>query len=379
LTSLRFFAALMIVLLHARLYAQPSLGLFKWPWLAGMPETLVHGVSFFFVLSGFILTHVYMNRPPAGSGYWRFIALRFGRLWPVYTFALVLLMISALTPIAIVRHDSVAFDGTGWFDKWLVLDMNLPMLQSWSPWLVHQQSWNAVSWTVSTEFMFYFAFPFLVVGIVRTWGWKLAGAAAIVAAFLAIDHFWVHGSQESGVDILYANPLYRGFEFVLGMAAYVLWSRRIRRLELPPQAWTAIEAAALLLVIAWLYAPVWAILANVRWVDVAGSAPFFAVLIVVLASARGRAGQALSLAPLVFLGEISYSIYILHLLLMKVLWSHGVHNISAAIFFALLIAVCSATYFAIERPARDWVRRTVSTTRREDVPAPVPAAALSGD
>lgn len=55
LTGLRFFAAFAIVLLHLKLAI-------KLPLLELMGQTLVHGVSFFFVLSGFILTHVYSNK-----------------------------------------------------------------------------------------------------------------------------------------------------------------------------------------------------------------------------------------------------------------------------------------------------------------------------
>ena len=56
LTSLCFVAAMMIVVVHCGAINMP------WPWLKHAPGTLVHGVSFFFVLSGFILTHVYRSR-----------------------------------------------------------------------------------------------------------------------------------------------------------------------------------------------------------------------------------------------------------------------------------------------------------------------------
>src|SRR5579863_1388808 len=86
LTSLRFVAAMMIVFWHCAGAGMP------WPWLRYAPASLVHGVSFFFVLSGFILTHVYRSR--GFPGYKRFVTLRIGRLWPVHAVAIGVLLIS---------------------------------------------------------------------------------------------------------------------------------------------------------------------------------------------------------------------------------------------------------------------------------------------
>ena len=229
LTTLRFFAAMMIVLLHAKLY-------FAWAWLQFVPGTLVHGVSFFFVLSGFILTHVYTSNPI--PSYFRFVMLRAGRLWPIHAFAALILVISALTPLAIVRPDSITFDGDGIFNRWYVLAMNLAMVHSLSPYLVHIFSWNSVSWSISTEFGFYLVFPFLIVRIEKTWGWKLAASAGLVVAMLVADHLFTltRGAGSNELAPTYANPLFRGFEFCLGMAAYVFWHRHIRNADLSPWA-----------------------------------------------------------------------------------------------------------------------------------------------
>ena len=107
LTSLRFIAAMMIVLLHAQQYFAA-----QWTWLSLVPGAAVHGVSFLFVLSGFILTHVYRSRPFPGYG--RFILTRFARLWPIHVFALLVL-------VTFVRQDFITFDGPDIFSKWVVL------------------------------------------------------------------------------------------------------------------------------------------------------------------------------------------------------------------------------------------------------------------
>ena len=345
---------MMIVLLHAKLY-------FPWAWLQFTPGTLVHGVSFFFVLSGFILTHVYTSKPI--PPYFRFVTLRAGRLWPIHAFAVLLLVISALTPLAIVRADSITFDGDGIFNRWYVLAMNLAMVHSLSPYLVHLFSWNSVSWSISTEFGFYLVFPFLIVGIEKTWGCKLAAAAGLVVMMLVVDRLF-NLTRGSGPDELmwtYANPFFRGFEFCLGMAAYVLWHRHVRNVDFPPWIWTIVEAAMIVIVIAWLYSDLFnrvnAIVFTKRWFEVAGSSWVFAALIVTFASGRGIIGRFLGLWPCVFLGEISYSIYMLHHILMKAFFSHDLLNAGEIIFFGVLIIVSALGYMLIECPARNAVRR----------------------
>src|SRR5688572_22687863 len=88
LTSLRFAAAAMIVVLHTR-------GVFGLPADWGEPFAFAQAVPFFFVLSGFILTHVYPNLDAAGSR--RFLVARVARLWPAHaaTFLLTLLPVAA--------------------------------------------------------------------------------------------------------------------------------------------------------------------------------------------------------------------------------------------------------------------------------------------
>src|SRR5207249_11094077 len=81
LTSLRFIAAAMIVVHHTR-------GCFGIPPRWGDPFPLQHGVSFFFVLSGFILTYVYPSLRLSGAP--RFWWARFARVWPAHAFAFVL-------------------------------------------------------------------------------------------------------------------------------------------------------------------------------------------------------------------------------------------------------------------------------------------------
>ena len=157
LTSLRFFAALMIVYHH-------STGQFGIKGISGI--NFGQGVSFFFVLSGFILAYVY---PKLES--WieikRFLRARVARLWPGYVASFLLGF--WLAPYA-------------WDTK--IAITNLLMVQAWIPMSSYYFSYNAVSWSISTEFFFYFIFSFLIINWNSTWLIKLGLSGALLIALM---------------------------------------------------------------------------------------------------------------------------------------------------------------------------------------------------
>ena len=155
LTSLRFFAAAMIVVLHIQ-----AVGLF------GVKTTGIswgQGVSFFFVLSGFILTHVY----PEARGEGRGPALLAGRVSRV-----------SGRPISRVSCSASCCLPIGW--KTDTAAAHLFMVQAWVPLSKYFFSYNAVSWSVSVEFLFYLLFPLLIANLDRNWWIKLALSGAVV-------------------------------------------------------------------------------------------------------------------------------------------------------------------------------------------------------
>jgi peptidoglycan/LPS O-acetylase OafA/YrhL len=96
LTSSRFFAALYVVLFHlqtCQLIAGPS-------WFRKFCSIGYTGVSFFFVLSGFILVYTYAGRDQSAREFWR---ARFARVYPAYAFSL--LAIAFIYFPAVMSHD----------------------------------------------------------------------------------------------------------------------------------------------------------------------------------------------------------------------------------------------------------------------------------
>jgi peptidoglycan/LPS O-acetylase OafA/YrhL len=165
LTSLRFFAALTIVVEHSRGTFLSERVLAAWP--------LDQAVAFFFVLSGFVLFHVYPDLPNR-QAIVRFWLARVARLWPAHLGALlVLLLLAGNQMYRLLGTDSVP-----------IIVANVLLVHAWIPLRDFYFSLNAVSWTISTEWAFYLLFPVLILGFKSTWHWKLLGAAALLVGLM---------------------------------------------------------------------------------------------------------------------------------------------------------------------------------------------------
>lgn len=204
LTSLRFFAALAIVTEHSRGVFLSQDVLTAWP--------LDQAVSFFFVLSGFVLFHVYPDLPDK-QAIGRFWLARVARLWPAHLSALLVLLLFMADQIHLLLGS----------DSLIIVVANLFLVQAWIPLPDFYFSLNAVSWTISTEMGFYLLFPVLILGFRSTWQWKIFVAAALLIGLIVICNAWRipdYSADYKGITahgLLYISPLGRLFEFVLGM------------------------------------------------------------------------------------------------------------------------------------------------------------------
>ena len=355
LTSLRFFAALMIVFHHAD-------GLFG---IGHAPLNLGQGVSFFFVLSGFILTFVYPSLD-SGREVRRFWLARFARIWPAYlvtflfAFALLLFEWNTLTGVA-----------------------HLAMVQAWVPLSVFYFSYNAVAWSISTEAFFYLAFPALIRNWARTWQVKLAATIVLLVALVAVTnalHLPEYANANNENDgwkstvhgLIYVNPLARLLEFVTGMVLARFWVAT----RSPSAGWTIAEIAALAACgAAMYYTPRFAEViraplgdAAALWMIHSGSFLAFASVVLVMAQGAGAISRLLRLRPLVVLGEISFSLYLLHQTLLSVWrtneWWQGF--VGGALFFSALLGLSALVWRVVEMPAR---RGILSLARPRQPPA----------
>src|SRR3569832_1237739 len=144
LTSMRFFAAMWVVLYH------------YWPNLDPHTPALVSkgylGVELFFVLSGFILCHVYLQG--AGEGRFKYGSFPWARLARVYPLHLATLlgvgaMAVGAAAVGIQHHNDIA--------NWSVLPANLLLVHAWG--FAKAAAWNHPSWSISAEWFAYLTFP----------------------------------------------------------------------------------------------------------------------------------------------------------------------------------------------------------------------------
>ncbi|MEW6313511.1 MAG: acyltransferase [Pseudomonadota bacterium] len=356
LTSLRFFAAALIVVYHA----SPAFG------VGEVPASFDQGVSFFFVLSGFILAYVY-PRLDGGVQMLRFWQARIARIWPGHVFAFLLVL--ALLPQAAWTISGVP--------ELAPAAANLVMVHAWIPYLDYYYSFNSPSWSISTEFFFYLCFPLLLWRWHHTWLLKLAATLLIAIAIVAYceihDLPWAE-TEFKGVSssaLIYIHPLGRLFEFTLGMVAELAWESWLL-FEIGAVEATLLEGSVVVLALAsiaygddvaffmqtWLDEPRHAL---AEWIIHSGSSLFFAALVAVIAMQRGWLSRLLQWPLLVLLGEASFAIYLTHQIILRRLVL-SVQQLPAwpnwlwyGIYWALVLAVSLLVWRYVECPARRFL------------------------
>lgn len=321
MTSLRFIAAFAVLVLHFR------------DLLGPLPDWVMrgivggqYGVTFFFVLSGFILSYRYQGwfaHGVDGVRYARFQRFRFARLYPVYLLGLLL-----DTPWHLMERAAagqLAVEGTTLWASWLI---NLVGLQAWVPAVPFAMYWNTPAWSVAAEFFFYACFPFVCAALARwprgqrgrvgLFAASLLGGAGLYALVIYFLNYVVRVQAETQYIVLVYNPLLRFSEFFAGCVAGHLWLHRPAQDALARRrVRDACIVASTLLVCLRVWLPdytgpsPWLWLLDVSFKYAAFVLPFTAIILAV-ASGRTLLSPLLECRGMVLLGEASYALYILH-------------------------------------------------------------------
>lgn len=375
LTSLRFVAAFAVLVLHYRDLLGPMPA-----WLMRGIVGGQYGVTFFFILSGFILTYRYKEWFAGGvtdTHFWRFQRFRAARIYPVYLLGLLL-----DTPWHVIERMQVgqlAAVGQTYWASWLI---NLVGLQAWVPAVPFAMFWNTPAWSVAAEFFFYATFPFVCAWLsarLRTTGSLatlfvavLVGGVALYAGVIYLLNYVFRVSGEAQYIVLVYNPLLRYSEFMAGCIAGQFFLRRqsLQRLSaadgVKARRWRdGVLVICMLAVCVRIWSPDYTGPSQWLWLlDVAIKyatfiAPFTAIILAV-ASGSTCLSWLLERPWMVLLGEASYALYIIHwsvttFLRMGYLGSYS----TPAVHFMFLLATVGASvlcYRYVEVPWRERLR-----------------------
>jgi len=332
---------------------------------------LQQGVSFFFVLSGFILFYKYPKLENARARF-KFWVYRVARIWPAHFTTALLFMLTLPSFLWWTSGNRTP----------LVILSNVTMLHAFFPPVKFYFGLNTPSWSISCEFFFYLMFPFLLAGWNKNWWIKLlASASLVLAVCFTYSLYGPHEVSNNNLYFLrwlvYINPVVRLFEFTLGMSTALLYSRlatSFAKWTVPEITWlqvTAVFVAFLSLAICSSVIrinPITMPSSYAEWLIGSGGAFAYAFLILAMAQTRGSCSRALSNPVLVWLGEISYSIYLVHYLLLDIYLVYFAPVCVAtnqpiwlcySIYWAALIAVCATIYYVVERPARKYLPKVI--------------------
>lgn len=339
---------------------------------------LAIAVDFFFVLSGFVIFASYHERLGQGFSRARFMLLRIGRLWPLHVAILLAFVALEILPLALG-------DGAGAFagrQSLETLPANFLLIQTF----VHPDAmtWNGPSWSISVELALYLLAAILLSRIPRMAPYVFAAmAAAAGIALMGVD--WkAYPAFAFGV-----TSVLRGIGgFGFGVFAAFLWLRLPSSPMWQRSApWLeGVTAAVALGVVAWP-------------MGMLSNHAAFALLVFVFAFDSGPLSRALSMRGFVWVGLISYSIYLVHPLVYRLTFpafrlietqtglaltaaeANGKLTIAptgfaaeivAGLFLAIVLIAAHVAYLLIERPTRDWSRRKAKQFGAEQAESAAP-------
>jgi peptidoglycan/LPS O-acetylase OafA/YrhL len=335
LTGLRAFAALLVVVHHfADNDGVLPLGIVR------LVDNWVWGVDIFFVLSGFILAYTYLPSRETAFGwgaYRSFIVKRFARVYPLHlvTFLAFVLMLNAAQRMGHeFTHSDVDYSTRTAVE-------NVLLVQAWG--LEKKLSWNFVSWSISAEwFAYLFLFPLCVKALSRLS--RVTCGVIVLACWLTLCLYcFLYNDGDVGLTtfgVLRIVP-----QFIAGY-----WLFRLVKTWEVGEVTMCVALVALMILMC-----------------VSTTLPFLLlplILLVIAGLANGGAiGKALSGNRVaVFLGEISFSIYLIHPILqiacnqvvrkLHVPRTPGVALLILLTELGVVVAGGALGYYLVEVPAR---------------------------
>lgn len=352
LTGIRAVAAFMVFLRHYPLFSpNSSIEIF----LANLCNEFHTGVTLFFVLSGFLLAHLYYDVATIKKSFLQhFYERRVVRIYPIF----LLLSVAALV-YGLVNQTTA---GGGSVKEFL---WSVTFIKAFS----QQTFFYGIpsSWSLTVEMCFYLVCPFIFVGMKR-----LGAVTEQVILFLLIGFLLVQLNIEAGGVVFFESRQFvlsstffgRSFEFFAGILAALYCRKIVAATTFPKFTLAAIAALIFIyagMAVATAYFNVPASFETLPGVVVQNYIlPIpFAFLLIGLVTERSRLQQLLASRIMVVLGKASYCFYLLHVsFVAELAWSlikTGNHILNMAIGFIVLNLFSVLIFYMIEQPLHHWL------------------------
>ncbi|MDX2506724.1 MAG: acyltransferase [Gammaproteobacteria bacterium] len=356
ITSLRGIAAVFIIVHHYSTYLIPEIKQFTSGFTPFISKNYIW-VDFFFILSGFILAYVYSSKFQVRvekKDYLKYISSRFARIYPLHLFILIAFLFlesaeyihfQAASAAGDSQHQYLPFTGTESIPTFII---NLFLLQTF----INGTYWNQPAWSISAEWVVYMFIPLLVPVICR---FKWPGKATLF--LLSFSVLYILQKPHSTLDLTPTLSFIRCIcEAIIGIALYDIYKSNLWSNILSGNNATHLIFSASFLTL---------------FLDISHLITIAIFALLILSAAYNIDDSFLSNKFLIFLGTISYSIYMTHWFiqvllqkLSKVITGNDFSdNFSSALSPAvLLICIClvivasTITYKLIENPFRKWLR-----------------------
>lgn len=337
-------------------------------------------VDFFFVLSGFVICHGFGTKLVDRTSRVQFIIRRFGRLYPLHIFTLLIVLGMELARWAAAAQLGRPIGGPPFSGDTSLpaLAANVVLIQGLG--FLPNFTWNVPSWSISVEFAL--CFGFLLLSLSR----RRYAAAAIAAlagglALILIRYAWPHGPESW-------TALPRGvYAFFLGVLCYGLYQRF--------RGWRPTVLHEVVAIPAIAFA---------SYAHPAVTTLAFAYAVFIFAFEAGAISRILNRTFLVRWGDLSYSVYLLHYPMILAAFGGAIAlgagtqvgsfldigspwlaDALMIVFLAIVLVAAAVSYRLIEVPARtyfnvhsaEWARRLASSRQARSSAAELPGPAES--
>ncbi|MCK9612951.1 MAG: acyltransferase [Bacteroidales bacterium] len=334
LTFPRFLAAVMVVFHHY------GVGIFSNKIVNIIVDNGPVAVSFFFFLSGMVLTLNYFEYSRFSSK--MFYLKRFARIYPIYLFGIIITLAALI----------LLFDT---HPRGLSIMLQILALHAWTP--GYCTDINFPGWSISVEIFFYLLFPLLLILFKKLNLWKL-GLFSLIIWILSIlqNYFFETHVYEFGNkvidDLIAFFPVWHLNAFIFGMFAGALVIKIKKSNKNFSYFPIIIAFTGLILFLAFL---AYNKIPDLR-IHNGLLSPVFFMILTGLALDKSFISKILGSKSFVFLGDISYGIYILqypvYLVFSKICGCDTFNMPQFFIYLAVLVGTCSITYILIEKKLR---------------------------